>query len=652
MDNSQIKINQEKEKAEDEQTKYRPTIKQQNKLAEFMFLFETDKQARDNDVKRFFNERTLEVYLDDCQKRINGYVEPRKNAEDWQVRYRNLLTRNKMMAVLSKIATVRMKMKFKSADGNRDTKKLRIFNALYNHYLDLDNADMKQFMEMWDAWQNGTIISWVLPEKTTRKIKKITDYDSETGEYEVVESILHNWKITSRILPLQDVWFGNLRETEEQKQPHVWLRFLPSFQEFKADWVKMPNAKYVVPTTGNQDADVFYRSANLADNKVEILWYLNVWEDRMVIWANKVELYDGPIPYMANFGKFYPLAVGWNEPIASDFIYGKSGADKLKGDQDLIDLFFRKLADRVILTSNPPIFVEGNPDLPETMKLKPGVPIGVDSIAGIREFAFQQNASDILGALKVFQESANLTSVSDASQGVSQANRTATADNIAEQAIRNLVGLFQFFVENFMAKKAMLYAYHILQGLNTPEKMIVSIEDGKETIDEDYGIFSEHNVMLEDGTKGDIIYKIVGTPEELHTTEELDMKEALAQSQGRSVRYVEITPDYFKDFLANVEPAAGSSLEQSSSLKKQIEKEFQVGFMNFFPELFMQNQLEFAKDYVEVYEKEADRLLGNKQMAQPDVMAQMQAAGGQGPTAPRPNVNQGVAPELKRMMNV
>lgn len=663
MNKPTLKIDKIAEENADKKKRYRPTIEQQQLQTDLEALFEVDDRARDNGLKRFYNEATMEQYLDSCQKRINGYTEPIDvdDPNDWQVRYRNLLTRNKFLTILAKMATIRMKMVFKDKKGAGDYKKLRIFNALYNHYKDLDNGDMKQFMAMWNAWQDGTVVEWVKPEQKTKNIKSIKSYNEDTGEYKTVKKILKKWKIKSTLLPLQDVWFGNIREAIVQEQPHIWMRFTPTYQEFIEDWGKMKNAEYVTPTEGkdNDKDNLFYDKVSMEQNLVEIIWYLNVWEDRMVIYANKVEIYDGPIPYEdRKEGKFYPIAVGVNEPFAADVIYGKSGADKLRGDQDLVDLFYRKFADRVILTSNPPVFEErgSNPDLPERINMKPGDRIAVDSIEGIKEFAFSNTTGDIINAISLFKDSADLTSsTSEAGQGVAQSGRTATADLIAEKAQKQSLGLFQFFMEDFMKQDAILFARHILQGINNPESVeITEDENGKaKESNADFGTFTETNVMIADGVRGDIVYKIVKNSKLLKSREALDILEIRAKQQGKNVKFVELTPDYFDDILPDVEPVPGSSVEESPALKRQLETAFQQGFATFFPEIFMQNQTEFAKDYIESYEKEVDKLLGggnkpNQQQMQ-RLQQMSQGTGLRQPQQPRQPIEAGNSQTLQQV---
>ncbi|MFZ5559362.1 MAG: hypothetical protein ACOZAL_01045 [Patescibacteria group bacterium] len=650
-DKKNIKIEQIKLANRQKRSGYVQNEVQRQKLAEFKDLFEKDKQARNSDVKRYFNERSLEEYLDDNQKRVNSYIEPRSDdPDDWKTRYRSLLSRNKMLAFLSKLATIRMKMKFKDKAEGGDQQKLRALNALYNHYQDLDNWDMKQFKMMWNAWQDGTVFTYIAPKKEFLKQKEITKWDSETGEYEALEKILIKWRVNSKIIPLQDIWFGNIRETDVQEQPHLWLRFEYDYQDFWKEWGKFKNAKYVtVTTSGSKENDTFFRGADMKDEQVELLFYLNKWEDRMVIWANEVELYDGPLPFGDKEGKWYPGEVGQGELIATDFIYGKSGADKLAQDQDLRDLFLRMLADRVRISANPAWLEEGDDNLPEEIQVGPGTRNKVDNLEKVREIAFADTSSQLINVIKVFTEEANLTGGADVMQGVTQPGRTATAEMIAEKSVQQLVGLSQFFMEDFMKRMALIYIRTILAGMNIPEKTKGRMKNGQPKIDEmDFGTFTERNTIIpDDGSRGDIVWKMVGSSKELKEEDEIDMREIVAKTRGRNIKIYYITPDYFDDVLTEVEPVIGSSTEQSPALKKAMQQEFLNGFIGFFPELFAQNKAEFAKDYLEVWEKDIDRLLGEG--ASPMVNPMLSRIGVMAQTT-RQAQNMGVPNELQRMM--
>ena len=653
-----LKIVQEEEKSIQARSKWTPSKKEEQTLTDLRGLFQQDKDSRETDVKRHFNERTLEDYLDDNQKRVNGYVEPRADADDWQTRYRSLMTRNKMIAFLSKVATIVMKMRFRDKHGGGDETKLRIFNAHYKHTQKRDNEQLKQFRQMWHKWMDGTVIVWDTPKQKTKKIKKVTEFDPETMEAQTVEKVLQTFYHESRIIPLQDVWFGDLREPDVKKQPHLWLRLEPTYQAFLDDYGKIKNAKFVMPSsTDDDDINVFYREDEMnGKKKVEVLYYMNIWEDRMVIMANSVILYDGPLPWGDDEtdGKHYPVVLGINEMIAADFIYGKSGADNLKSDQDLMDLFFRKLADRTILTTDPPILTQGNPDLPESLSMKPGRQLEVDNLQGIREFAYSSNAGEIVQALGIFKDQADRTSLSDASSGVSQPNRTATADMIAEQATKQIVGLSQFFDQRFAEEKAILRAQHILQFIDIPEKTVVDGED--EEIKFEYGVFTEKNTILDDGSRGDRIYQLVASAEELPRQKIIDIREAVAQKHGYNVQYTYLTTDYFDDLITEVEAVPTSSTEQSPALKRSVEQAFLEGYANYFPELFQANQEQHAKDYIESFEKDVDQLLSQK--AQTPVLPEGMGgatASQPAPGASRPGLiggkqsGEGVSAELQRM---
>ena len=187
IDNT-IKIEQLKEVNAERRKDYHPTEDEQQVVTDLNALFIEDKNTRDEDVRRHFNERTLEQYLDDNQKRVDPYVEPRRrdDPQNWKTRYRNLLTRNKLLAILSKLALIRLEMRFKNRTGGGDEKRLKIFNAMHKFNSDMDDEDMKQFNIMWNAWVDGTVVICDHPEQKTQKVKSVKDFNPESGEIEVV----------------------------------------------------------------------------------------------------------------------------------------------------------------------------------------------------------------------------------------------------------------------------------------------------------------------------------------------------------------------------------------------------------------------------------------------------------------------------------
>src|SRR5574343_804681 len=110
-------IDKVKEKNEEAQKGCRSSNEEQEENSQFEELVQRDQEIRDEDLKPYFSGRDLYQYLDDCQKAVNAYLEPRTDSEDWQTRYNALLTRNKLVALMSKVATVLMQYKFTDKSG-------------------------------------------------------------------------------------------------------------------------------------------------------------------------------------------------------------------------------------------------------------------------------------------------------------------------------------------------------------------------------------------------------------------------------------------------------------------------------------------------------------------------------------------------------
>src|SRR3990167_8375717 len=95
-----------------------------------------------------FNDRMQKEYIDDNQKRINNYVEPRgEDIDDWQTRGFEGITREKMFAFVSKVAMSRPKYKFKATDkkGFVDGIVSEVVENIYDYTWNIEDPTSVQF---------------------------------------------------------------------------------------------------------------------------------------------------------------------------------------------------------------------------------------------------------------------------------------------------------------------------------------------------------------------------------------------------------------------------------------------------------------------------------------------------------------------------
>src|SRR3990167_1246320 len=196
-------------------------------------------------------EKVDKVYVDDNQKRINNYVEPRgEDIDDWQTRGFEGITREKMFAFVSKVAMSRPKYKFKATDkkGFVDGIVSEVVENIYDYTWNIEDPTSVQFF--FDAWQaagSGIVIRWEGVDQTREMLEEFESYDVTTGEItglttkEVVSDI--NCK-SRRVRPLEFL-IANWYEPDIQLQPYIAEIFDMSRYDFERQYGYYKNADKV-----------------------------------------------------------------------------------------------------------------------------------------------------------------------------------------------------------------------------------------------------------------------------------------------------------------------------------------------------------------------------------------------------------------------
>ena len=119
---------------------YNPNEK---KMVDIQFVYEELQLMIDerNKPLRQFNDRTLIQYIDDSEKRVQGYVPTRESQgkDDNQANVFNQVTRNKLKAIIASVASTPPVIKYKAVnlnDGGVDLRRAEIIENLvqYSRY--------------------------------------------------------------------------------------------------------------------------------------------------------------------------------------------------------------------------------------------------------------------------------------------------------------------------------------------------------------------------------------------------------------------------------------------------------------------------------------------------------------------------------------
>ena len=630
-----------KKKTVDEQTIQQnlPSKEEQEVISRVWNRFGVMRDARDQEYA-FFNGRNLTTMVDDCQKRFNGYIEPRSGPDDWGAKTIDPMTRNKVVYILATLAAQRLKVRFFKQDDD-DMVRAKVVNALYeSSYMD-GSEEIQVFNEMLSAVVKGTVIGYEGYKAPVVKIKKIKGYNIDTGvaEYETVEKRILN-KVCSEIIPVEDFYPGDIRKRDIQAMPDCVWRSVTNIHTFKREFSKYKNIDKV-KTGGETSTDSFFKnfiSNGVTGEDVEVIRYFNKVDDEMHIIANGVLLTPLESPLVWNHkekGLGLPFWSTIYEPFDEHFFYGKPLPDKLKSNQDVVDALYRMMLDQTFLSIHKPILTSSVKDIEDDL-IRPGRKIPVDDVNEWKELNISSPDGGQFKMLEVARRSIEESSA-DATVTGNAPNKSgipATAYMQAQQGAQTLLSMFQRFMEWGAEQKAKLRVPNIIQFYPYP----IGLEDDGKPM---YRKIRVDNVpLMLSPRNGSIIIKFVPTKADLPKTQEIseEMKKRFENKYGKrfdeiavvrkneAVEEVTMTPEFLDEFDCGVKVIADSSVKMSDAMKKALTLEFVDRAVRVFPDLFNRNVI--ARDLALEFDKNPDEYLLTSPSEQEAAIYRMQQIAG------------------------
>ena len=584
-----------------------------------------------------FNDRTLIEFLDDCQKRANAYVPSREaqGKDEWQANIFTQYTRNKIKAFAASASKTPpdVKMIARNTENQVSIRRAEIMSAMVRaSYLAYGNNPEKViFNDAWNCLVNGTKISYDGFLKTKGTVKTVTSFDQVTGEVKFTEKeqIIEDCAIEINISP-KNFFIKNAYISDVQKQPTVAWVELYDEERFNAEFGHYKNAKFV--RTGSQiisqnDVQTFFGNewVNRIEKKMyEVVRIYNKKLDRYLTMTNGVLLLNSPLLW-GNRRKRYPFPKSGFEPFANtEFFWMNSMANILMANQDVANTFINGMVDKTNRTlKNAMIIGMTNKDMfdLEDEYVDQDTKIYVDDVNQVKPLPIEGVTASEFNMLKVIVGGIEEASVDQVQSGASGSGSTAREVVIANERAEQLKNTFFMFLKDLWIQKYEIRILNIL--MNYGEGQIdASVEPDDAEEFKKFRTFTSTNHKLKSGAVGTLMIRIA--PQDKHSRpSDLAAQEDAYKMQGMPTEIIEVDPKALDDWDYEFEIMTETLFDHNKSLDMALVDEKVKGVATLFPNIFMQSNDEFFKEYIEGYGDNPDKYLSAMNQQQPPMAGMM-----------------------------
>lgn len=551
-----------------------------------------------------FDGLNLVDYIDDSVRRYTTNVDYRDNIEDWQARVHDPFTRNKVMAIVGKVAQVIPIAEFKGR-GDEDMRRGQILTDLYEYSEEVDDYEELMVNILLEATVKGTAVGYEGYEKKENKKRDIQGY---ADDITINETTTITNRLYGEIVRLEDFYPSSVGIRKIKSMPYCFWRNVIPYQQFLQDFASYSRADDVSQFAAtdaqreNQPAYLDYITQGMQDGEVEVIRYYNQDVDEYVIlangiWLNPIMISGGavisPLPFAHKELPFWEVRF---ETFDANFFYGKSLPDKLKSFQDVLNVLTNMLLDQSFLTVFKPILTNGFDSI-EDDYLRPGrrTPIDTQGLS-IKDAVVELDISTPSGwhqyileyTRKIMEES----SVDALQQGSTSnmADRTpAQAVRVAAEGVASVLGLFGRFIKYGVGRKAILRAKNIMQFWTVPGTPIVEQilgEGGIKDMNEAFNTFRFESAQMSNGKRGAKIIEMYQDKKSMPTKEDLRARADIYRLENRKeIEIVAIPGEYLRGFEFDTKVIQNPKADATKESEQALQLEKVRVYKSFWPDL-------------------------------------------------------------------
>ena len=620
---------------------YIPTV-EERKVLDFVYT-EVDEMVKvRNKSYTQFNDRNLVQFIDDSEKRVQGYVPTREEQgkEDWQSNVFNQTTRNKLKAVVAAVASTPPDLHYRAVslgDGGLDIRRADIIESLVSHSRNNSNMETEIFWEGWTCATVGTVIKYDGYLKTKYSRKFIKSYDLITGDLEFDEKEVEvNDECVDVLVPLQELFIKSPQTHNIQDQPAIaWIRYM-DFASIEQEFGKYKNFEYVYSSSrvGTYESDIetfFYKRWNERVDDLddyEVIKYYNRFKDTYYIVINGVLLLSAPMLW-GRKDKVYPFSKTIFEPFSGQqFFYGNSLPNANMDTQDVINTLYNMSLDKTYRSMNPPLLAGiKNKDLLEMENEN----IGMEStlyVEDVNQVVYQKVpgiTDSEMGMIKWVAQGMDMGTVDMTQQGIAGRGVTAREIVISNENAKKLKGVFFMFLTDLWIQKTKLRILNILTNYTQPKVEEIVGPDGSATYKESFRKILVPGSKFPDGSSGMLEIQFAKTQKELPSRNELDIEEEKFRIQGEKYEKIGVLSTYLDEYDYDVQVVSETLHQKDSAEAQALFQEKAQIMTSLFPQIFMSNQEVLYDDFMTAYNDDKARY--NLTPPQPEVPIEGEGGG-------------------------
>ena len=600
---------------------YNPPDKEREEIT-FIYKEIGDMIEARNQTYRQFNNRTLVQFIDDSEKRLQGYVPDRESQdkEEWQSNVFTQATRNKTKAIVAAVASNPPKTPIQATslvDQSFDVRRSEYMEQLVKHARSKSNPEVDIFWEAWEAAGKGTVIKYVGYLKSVQKRKFIKRYNLETGDMEFGEKeVVVSDECVDVFVPLNELFIKDFYIHNIQDQPAIaWIRYTDRTTA-EMELGKYKNWKYCYGKNSDQyksDTQTFFLEkfqTRVDEEEYEVIKYYNKVKDMYCIVCNGVLLLSAPLLWGLRKKK-YPFAKQIFEPFAGiSFFYGNSLPNANMDTQDVMNTLYNMSLDKTYRSLNPQLLVgTKNKDLLEMENESVGMEdtVYVDDVSQVKYLENNGITSSEMAMIKFVGQQMDLGSVDVNQQGIANRGVTAREIVIANENAKRIKGIFFTFLSDLWVQKTRLLITNILMHYPLPKIEKIIGKEGKEVIKETFPTYFIKNADFPNGKKGTLVIQFVASKDELPSRDDLDIYEEMMKLKGIDAQKVVMTTDYFNDYEYEPEVVTDSLYQQDFAQDQAVFMEKLRVMMLAFPEIFASNKRVLFEDFMRAYKEKTDK---------------------------------------------